>query len=205
MPKCIELLPCDWLISNLCYQAIIQVYLIKFPATVCVYIYIYIYIYINAVKVSVFPKCCIFCLTRGPTRSWRNGYAQCCQLSNIADPFSNFFPLKKAPKPCLDSENRQYCHACVRSCCPSVHTPLSLCASARFSTQELRCRTLSQTRYYVASLILHASIAEITAQLLPLLCVFDFIRRRPNVTNKPGIICHDFYNLVSNLFFISKS
>ncbi len=29
MPKCIELLSCDWLICNLCYQAIEQVYLIK--------------------------------------------------------------------------------------------------------------------------------------------------------------------------------
>ncbi len=51
MPKCIELLPCDWLISNLCYQAIEQVYLIKWMVSgvcmyICVYIYIYIYIYI---------------------------------------------------------------------------------------------------------------------------------------------------------------
>ncbi len=44
MPKCIELLPCDWLISNLCYQAIEQVYLIKWPVSVCVCVYIYIYI-----------------------------------------------------------------------------------------------------------------------------------------------------------------
>ncbi len=36
-----------------------------------------------------------FFLTRGPTRSWRNGDAQCCQLSNIADVFINFFPSKK--------------------------------------------------------------------------------------------------------------
>ncbi len=36
MPKCIELLPCDWLISNLCYQAIEQVYLIKWPVSVYV-------------------------------------------------------------------------------------------------------------------------------------------------------------------------
>ncbi len=46
--KCIELLPSDWLISNLCYQAIEQMYLIKLPVCVCVYcvcIYIYIYIY----------------------------------------------------------------------------------------------------------------------------------------------------------------
>ncbi len=34
MPKCIELLPHDWLISNLCYQAIDQVYLIKWPVSV---------------------------------------------------------------------------------------------------------------------------------------------------------------------------
>ncbi len=29
-----EMLPCDWLISNLCYQAIEQVYLIKWPVSV---------------------------------------------------------------------------------------------------------------------------------------------------------------------------
>ncbi len=46
MPKCIELLPCYWLISNLCYQAIEQVYLIKWPVSAYVYIYIYIYMYI---------------------------------------------------------------------------------------------------------------------------------------------------------------
>ncbi len=34
MPKCIVLLPCDWLISNLCYQAIEQVYIIKWPVSV---------------------------------------------------------------------------------------------------------------------------------------------------------------------------
>ncbi len=43
MPK---LLPCDWLISNLCYQVIEQVYLIKWAVSVCVYIYIYMYMYI---------------------------------------------------------------------------------------------------------------------------------------------------------------
>ncbi len=36
MPKCIELLPCDWLIGNLCYKAIEQVYLIKWPVSVYV-------------------------------------------------------------------------------------------------------------------------------------------------------------------------
>ncbi len=40
---------------------------------------------------------CIFGLTHGPTRRWRNGDAQCCQLSNIADPLATFFPSKKRP------------------------------------------------------------------------------------------------------------
>ncbi len=34
-----QLLTCDWLISNLYYQAIEQVYLIKWPVSVYVYIY----------------------------------------------------------------------------------------------------------------------------------------------------------------------
>ncbi len=34
--ECIELLPCDWLINNLFYQAIEQVYLIKWPVSVYV-------------------------------------------------------------------------------------------------------------------------------------------------------------------------
>ncbi len=59
----------------------------------------------------------IYCLTRCPTRSWRNGDAQCCQLSNIAVPFSDFFSLyKKRPKPYLVSENRRYCCASERFC-----------------------------------------------------------------------------------------
>ncbi len=74
---------------------------------------------------------CIFCLTRGLACSWGNGDAQCCQLSNSADPFINFFPFKRAPKP-LVSETRWYCHASVRSCFPSTphaRTSLSLSLS----------------------------------------------------------------------------
>ncbi len=58
MPKCIELLPCDWLISNLCFQAIEQVYLIKWPVSVCMYIYIYIYMYFFFLSFSrrFYPK-----------------------------------------------------------------------------------------------------------------------------------------------------
>ncbi len=122
----------------------------------------------------------VFCLTRGPTRSWRNGDARCCQLSNIADPFRDFFPFKKAPKPYLVSENRRYCHASERSCCPSARThlshTLSLCVCS-FSIQRTakKSSTLIQLNtdiLLLASLILHASIAEITAQLLSLSYVY---------------------------------
>ncbi len=41
MPKCIELLPCDWLISHLCYQANWT----GVPNKVSVYIYIYIFFF----------------------------------------------------------------------------------------------------------------------------------------------------------------
>ncbi len=72
----------------------------------------------------------IFCLTRGPTRSWRNGDAQCCQLSKT--PLATFFPSKKHPN--LVSENHRYCRA--RSCSPSARTHLSLSASAQFLSQR---------------------------------------------------------------------
>ncbi len=139
----------------------------------------------------------IFCLTRYPTRSGRKVDARCCQLSNIADPFSDFFPFKKAPKPYFVSENLRYCRA--RACCLSV-TALSLslsvcvwvcvsvcvcvcayvcacvcaraCASARFSVRQRRAALSVKHRYYVASLIFHASIAGITAQLLSLSYVY---------------------------------
>ncbi len=121
---------------------------------------------------------------------WRNGYAQCCQLSNIADPFSDFFSLQKSTQTLfsfweslvLPHEREVLRHSAhttfpLSLCVSSVqraHTSLSLSlgASARFSAWQLRCSTLSQTRYYVASVILHASIAEITAQLLPLCYVY---------------------------------
>ena len=40
MPKCIKILPCDWLISYLCQQAIEQAYLIKWLVSVCVNVYL---------------------------------------------------------------------------------------------------------------------------------------------------------------------
>ncbi len=111
-------------------------------------LYIYIYIYISAVKVTAFiTRYCkllltalivlmrekinaahIFCLTHGPTPSWRNGVAQCCQLSNSADPFCEFFPFKKAPKPYLVSGTATRGLAFPAR----AHTSLFLSASAQF-------------------------------------------------------------------------
>ncbi len=115
----------------------------------------------------------IFCLTRGPTRSWSNGDAQCCQLSNIADPFSDFFPFKKAPKPSFWKSPVLLREREVLLS-QRAHTPLSLAASAQFlfSERQRSSALIQLNRYYVASLILHASIAEITAQLLSLSYVY---------------------------------
>ncbi len=56
---------------------------------------------------------------------------------------------------------------------------LSVCVSSvqRAAAEEQHFQ-LNTNIMLIASLILHASNAEITAQLLSLLCVFDFIRRR---------------------------
>ncbi len=54
-----------------------------------------------------------------------------------------------------------------------THRPLSLSLSLSASRAAERSSALIQlNRYYVASLILHASIAEITAQLLSLSYVY---------------------------------
>ncbi len=120
-------------------------------------------------------------MTRGSTCSWRNGDAQCCQLSNSADPFSDFFPFKKTSKPNLVSEIRQYGEVLLSQ---RAHKPLSLSLSlsvrllsfcSASGREEQRFNSVKHSllhRYYVASLILHASIAEITAQLLSLSYVY---------------------------------
>ncbi len=92
---------------------------------------------------------------------------QCCQLSNIADPFSDFFPFKKAPKPSFWESPVLLC-ASARSCSPArAHTSLSLCLLSFYSAigrEEQRFNSVKH-RFYVASLILHASIAEILCRL----------------------------------------
>ncbi len=96
---------------------------------------------------------------------------------NIVDPFSNFFPFKRMAKPYLVSENRRYCRASVRSCFPSTshaRTSLSLSLSLHLLCSahgELGFR-LNTDIILLASLTLHASIAEITAQLLSLSYVY---------------------------------
>ncbi len=54
----------------------------------------------------------------------------------------------------------------------SLSLSLSFCASALFSERRRGAALSVKHRYYVASLILHASIAEITAQLLSLSYVY---------------------------------
>ncbi len=56
MTKCIELLPCDWLIRNLCYQAFEQVYLIKWLVSVYIYIYVGLYCDISLYLVFLFEE-----------------------------------------------------------------------------------------------------------------------------------------------------
>ncbi len=118
-------------------------------------------------------------LTRGPTRSWRNGGAQCCQLSNIADPFRDLFPFKKAPKPSfwrsLHTESPVLPREVLLS--QRAHTPplslsLRLLSFSLASGRDEQHFNSVKHIYYVASLILHASIAEITAQLLSLSYVY---------------------------------
>ncbi len=112
-------------------------------------------------------------------------------LGTLQTTLATFFPSKKRPN--LVSENHLYCRASARSCSPSARAHLSLSLSLRLLCSarahlslslSLSLRLLSarqreeqrfnsvKHRYYVASLILHASIAEITAQLLSLSYVY---------------------------------
>ncbi len=143
------------------------------------------YIYIYAVKVNALMQIYfnatnfinaarIFCLTHGPSRSWRNGDAQSCQLSSIADPFSYFFPFEIVPKPFHFWKSPVLLHERQVLLSQRRHTilSLSLCGSALFSERRREVALSVKHRYYVASLILHASIAEIRAQLLSLSYVY---------------------------------
>ncbi len=113
-------------------------------------------------------------------------------LATLQTPLATFSPSKKCPN--LVSENHWDCRASARSCSLSARTHLSLSLSLSLSLRLLRSArahlslSLSLSlrlrqreeqrfnsvkhRYYVASLILHASIAEITAQLLSLFYVY---------------------------------
>ncbi len=94
-------------------------------------------------------------------------------ISAVQTPLATFFHSKKHPKSYLVSENRRYC--CARSCFPSArtHTSLSLSlhllsfCSAR-GREEQSLIQLNTDISCLLHLILHASIAKITAQLLSL-------------------------------------
>ncbi len=72
-------------------------------------------------------------------------------LATLQTPLATFFPLKKAPKPYLVSENHRYCRTSMRSCFPSTCTHLSL--SLRLSAQFL----FSRRTHISLSLTLSAS------------------------------------------------
>ncbi len=110
-----------------CVNALLTRIYICVCVCVCVCVCIYIFTQRKYIYTAQIYTAQIFCLTLGLARSWRNGDAQCCQLSDIADPFSKKkFPSKKAAKPYFVSETRRYCHVSVRSCFPSTRTYLSL-------------------------------------------------------------------------------
>ncbi len=60
----------------------------------------------------------------------------------------------------------------MSACSARTHTSLSLSASVQRAAERGAGFNSVKHRYYVASLILHASIAEITAQLLSLSYVY---------------------------------
>ncbi len=133
----------------------------------------------------------IFRLTHGPTRSWRNGDALCCQLSNIADPFSNFFPFKKVSKPYLVSENHPVLlHEREVLLSKRKHTHLSLSLSlwiCSVSVQHAAAGREEQRFNSVKHRYDFACFSNCTwckhsrnhsTAIVIILCVFDFIKRR---------------------------
>lgn len=56
MPKCIELLLCDWLNRYLHWQAVRQVYLLKWPVSAKVIVYYYC---IDAIFIIIYGICWI--------------------------------------------------------------------------------------------------------------------------------------------------
>ncbi len=118
---------------------------------------------------------CIFSvLPRGLTRSWRNGDAQCCQLSNIADPFCNFSPQKSAQAVFSLWESPVLLHEHEVLLSQHAHTPLSLslslslCLSAQFlfSTRTHISLSLHVCSVSVQRAHTHLSLSLCTAQFL---------------------------------------
>ncbi len=99
-------------------------------------------------------------------------------LATLQTPLKIFFPFKKAPKPYVVSPALPREHEVLLS--QRTHTSLSLSLSLSVRLLCSACDgrrrrgavLLVKHRYYVASLILHASITEITAQLLSLFHVY---------------------------------
>ncbi len=105
-------------------------------------------------------------------------------VANLAT-FSDFFPFKKAPKPYLVSDNRWYCRERERGLAFPARAHLSRALSHSVCLLSF-CSVHGREEQFnfsffiqlntdiilLASLILHASIAKITAQLLSLSYVY---------------------------------
>ncbi len=134
---------------------------------------------------------CIFCLTRGPMCSWRNGNAvlptweQCRHLwglFSLQKSNQTLFTLRIAGTAARGLAFPACMHACTHARthpCTHTHThthislslSLSVCLLSFCSARSREKRSLIQLNtdiMLLASLILHASIAKITEQLLSL-------------------------------------
>ncbi len=159
MPKCVELLSCkcDWLISNLCLQAIEKVYLIKWPVSVDLVIDMYCGIlYLKRVNKLNSKKKKKRCEVKGIKYSRLN--AQCIEAS--LDEHGSLAPPRGTPRlrfisilP-LSGEMRLSVKVCQRACksgftrvCKSVFEFTS-CFDMHFGeSQSLLCIDLSYSRF----------------------------------------------------------
>ncbi len=106
-------------------------------------------------------------------RYWRANARSCSPSARAHTPLSLYLSasaLFSARTPLSLSISLRLLHSGLL-CSARAHTSLSLCVCSARGREEQRFNSVKH-RYYVASLILHASIAEITAQLLSLSYVY---------------------------------
>ncbi len=101
----------------------------------------------------------IFCLTHGTTRSWRNGDAQCCQLSNSADRFSDFFSLQKSAQTLFSLRELSVLPREVLLSFFNTHTPLSVSLSLSVCSVSVQRMHTPASAQFLFSACTHISLA----------------------------------------------